>query len=166
MKINFTKTYRLWFLLTSTSVLGVLITFYMGYDSLENVWIIPYHSMHTVFIGILLAAVGTRLYMAINKINPVPLMHLIRAKSFLSVMISLAYISMCSVLLITLGSELYLLLTPKEEHVLGVYTLRDSSQPIFAIMVVVHVVYVMYINITKKRDSLRKLILATDSECQ
>jgi len=164
MKINFTQTYRLWFLLTSTSVLGLLITYFMGYDPLTNVWIVSYHNMHTMFTGMLLAAVLTRLYMAIYKINPVPLMHLMHAKSFLDILIALAYISMCSVLLITLGTEFYFLLTPKEEHALSVYTLRNFSQPIFAIMVFVHVLYVLYVNLIKKRDSLRNLLLASDAD--
>lgn len=164
MKINYTKTYRLWFLLTSVSVIGALITYFMGYAPQDHQWIPPYHNIYTVFIGMLLAAVSIRMYMAVMKINPVPLVHLIRANSFLSTLIGFAYVLMCSLLLITLASEIYLLITPKEQQILGVYALRDVSQPIFLFAVVMHVALVLFVNITKKRDSLRRLIYATDSD--
>ena len=162
MNINFTKIYRLWFILTTVSVVGALTTFFMGYDPVQNAWNYSIHNMHTLFIGILLAAVFIRLYMAFNKINAVPLMHLVNAKNSTDRVIALAYISMCSALLITLGSEIYFLSVPPEEHSLMIRTLRDTTQPIFAIMVTVHVFYVLYVNLVKKRGSLRKLIKASN----
>ncbi len=164
MKINYTKIYRLWFLLTTISVFGALTVYFIGYKPQGHIWVSSYHNMYILFIGMLLAAVLTRIYMAIGKINPVPLMHLIRANSFLSALMALGYIVMCSLLLITLLSELYFIMTPQEQQILGVYTLRDMSQPIFAIAIAIHVILVLVVNITKRRDSLRKLIYAMDSQ--
>ena len=81
MQINFTKLYRLWFLLTILSVLGIFTTYFTGYTPTDNVWHEPLHNLHTLFVGMLFAAVTVRVYMAFNKINAVPLMHLIRAKT-------------------------------------------------------------------------------------
>jgi len=161
MNINFTKIYRLWFLLTTVSVVGVLTTFFMGYDPVQNSWNYSYHNMHTLFIGMLLAAVFVRIYMALNKINAVPLMHLINATNMVDRVIALAYIAMCSVLLITLGTELYLLSVSPDQQSLMIRTLRDATQPIFAVMVAIHVLYVLYVNVLNKRGSLRKLLQAS-----
>lgn len=164
MKINYTKTYRLWFLLTSVSVFGALTAYFIGYKPQGHIWVSSYHNMYILFIGMLLAAVFTRIYMAIDKINPVPLMHLIRANSLLSALMALGYILMCSLLLITLISEIYFLITPQGEQILGIYTLRDVSQPIFLITVTFHISFVLFVNIIKKRGSLHKLMYATDSK--
>lgn len=161
MNINFTKIYRLWFLLTSISVLGVLITFFMGYDSIQHVWKSSFHNIHTLFIGILLAAVFVRIYMALNKINAVPLMHLFNANNILDKIIALAYISMCTVLLLTLATELYLLVVSTAHQILFIHRLRDAIQPVFAIMVLIHVLYVLYVNVVQKSGSLKKLIQAS-----
>ncbi|NOR57084.1 MAG: hypothetical protein GQ474_01005 [Sulfurimonas sp.] len=162
MQINFTKLYRLWYLLTVVSILGLFITFYAGYNPIFNSWKTPMFNLHTIFTGILLAAVITRVYMAINKINAVPLMHLIRAKSIPQALIAIGYIAMCSALLVTLVSEMYLLMSPS----LGmtwIHELRNNTQPVFVTMVLVHVIYVAYRNIVKKSGTFMKLLKASNS---
>jgi len=49
----------------------------------------------------LLAAVAARIYMALNKINAVPLMHLLCARTFLEGIVAVGYIAMRAALLIT-----------------------------------------------------------------
>ncbi|MDA3947528.1 MAG: hypothetical protein PF439_12690 [Helicobacteraceae bacterium] len=162
MQINFTKLYRLWYLLTTISVLGIFFTYFMGYSPIDNVWDRPFYNIHTLFVGMLFAAVTARIYMALNKINAVPLMHLLRARTVLEGIIAIGYIAMCTALLITLGSDTYLLVGVKEEAVVWVRELRNATQPIFAMMVAAHVLYVLYLNTIKRRGTLRKLLLASD----
>ena len=161
MQINFTKLYRLWYLLTTVSVLGIFTTYFTGYTPTGNIWHEPLHNLHTLFVGMLFAAVTVRVYMALNKINAVPLMHLIRAKNALESVIAVGYIAMCTALLITLASDIYLLVVMKEEAMLWVRELRNATQPVFAVMVAIHVLYVFYLNGVKKSGTLRKLLLAT-----
>lgn len=156
MKINYTKTYRLWFLLTSVSVLGLLVTFFAGYNPLEVRWH-AFYNIHMLFIWMLLAAVVTRVYMALNSINGVPLVHLIRAKSTAQAAMALGYIALCSALLVTLGSELYLLLVFTEQAK-WVQILRDTAQPVFALLVAVHVTHALVV----KRGVLRKILRTSD----
>jgi len=163
MQINFTKLYRLWYLLTTISVLGIFLTYFMGYTPIDNRWNRPFENLHTLFVGMLLAAVTARIYMALNKINAVPLMHLLRARTVLEGIVSIGYIAMCTALLITLVSDIYLLVVTKEAAMLWVRELRNATQPIFAVMVAAHVVYVLYLNTIKKRGTLRKLLLASDA---
>lgn len=163
MQINFTRLYRLWYLLTTVSVLGIFTTYFTGYSTPDKLWSEPLHNLHTLFIGMLFAAVMTRVYMALNKINAVPLMHLVRAKNALEALVALGYIAMCTALLITLFSDIYLLLVVKDEAILWIVELRNATQPIFAAMVAVHVLYVLYLNGVKKRGTLRKLFLAADA---
>lgn len=163
MQINFTKVHRLWYLLTTVSVLGIFATYFTGYNPVENVWSEPLHNLHTLFVGMLFAAVMARVYMAFNKINAVPLMHLLRAKNALEIIIALGYIAMCTALLITLFSDIYLLVAAKVEAMVWVRELRNATQPVFAVMVAVHVLYVLYLNSVKKRGTLRKLLLASDA---
>ncbi len=163
MQINFTKIYRLWYLLTTISVLGIFTTFFMGYSPVDNVWERPFYNIHTLFVGMLSAAVTVRIYMALNKINAVPLMHLLRARTVLEAVVAIGYIAMCTALLITLMSDIYLLVVIKEESVVWVRALRDATQPVFAVMVAVHVLYVLYLNSVKKRGTLRRLLLASDA---
>jgi hypothetical protein len=163
MQINFTKLYRLWYLLTTLSVLGIFTTYFTGYTPTGNLWHEPLHNLHTLFVGMLFAAVTVRVYMAFNKINAVPLMHLLRAKNALEIIIALGYIAMCTALLITLFSDIYLLVAAKGEAMVWVRELRDATQPVFAVMVAVHVLYVLYLNSVKKRGTLRKLLLASDA---
>lgn len=163
MQINFTKLYRLWYLLTTLSVLGIFTTYFTGYTPVGSLWSEPLHNLHTLFVGMLFAAVMARVYMAFNKINAVPLMHLLRAKNALEIIIALGYIAMCTALLITLFSDIYLLVAAKGEAMVWVRELRDATQPVFAVMVAVHVLYVLYLNSVKKRGTLRKLLLASDA---
>lgn len=163
MQINFTKLYRLWYLLTTLSVLGIFTTYFTGYSPIDKLWNEPLHNLHTLFVGMLFAAVTARVYMALNKINAVPLMHLVRAKNALEVIIALGYIAMCTALLITLFSDIYLLVVAKGEAMVWVIELRDATQPVFAVMVAVHVLFVLYLNGVKKRGTLRKLLLASDA---
>ncbi len=163
MQINFTKLYRLWYLLTTLSVLGIFTTYFTGYSPIDKLWNEPLHNLHTLFVGMLFAAVTARVYMALNKINAVPLMHLVRAKNVLEVIIALGYIAMCTALLITLFSDIYLLVVAKGEAMLWIVELRDATQPVFAVMVAVHVLFVLYLNGVKKRGTLRKLLLASDA---
>lgn len=163
MQINFTKLYRLWYLLTTISVLGIFTTYFMGYSPVDNVWVSPFFNIHTLFVGMLSAAVTVRIYMALNKINAVPLMHLLRARTVLEAVVAIGYIAMCTALLITLFSDIYLLVVTKDEAVVWVRELRDATQPVFAVMVAVHLLYVLYLNGVKKRGTLRKLLLASDA---
>lgn len=163
MQINFTKLYRLWYLLTTLSVLGIFTTYFTGYTPVGSLWSEPLHNLHTLFVGMLFAAVMARVYMAFNKINAVPLIHLLRAKNALEIIIALGYIAMCTALLITLFSDIYLLVAAKGEAMVWVRELRDATQPVFAVMVAVHVLYVLYLNSVKKRGTLRKLLLASDA---
>jgi cytochrome b561 len=163
MQINFTRLYRLWYLLTTLSVLGIFTTYFTGYDPIDNFWNEPLHYLHTLFVGILFAAVTTRVYMALNKINAVPLMHLLHARTVLEAIVAIGYIAMCTALLITLFSDIYLLVVAKGEAMARVRELRDATQPIFAVMVAVHILYVLYLNVVKKRGTLRKLLLASDA---
>jgi len=158
MNINYTKIYRLWFILTSLAALGLLTTFFVGYSPESKTWNIPMHNLHTIFVGMLLSAVFVRIYMALNKINAVPLMHLIRAKSIIEVLVALAYIAMCSVLLMVLFTEIYLLLSVNAETFIR--ESRDTMQVIFAGMIMIHVFYVFYLNTVKKTGSLLKLFKA------
>ena len=163
MQINFTKLYRLWYLLTTVSVFGIFTTYFTGYSPIDKLWNEPLHNLHTLFVGILLAAVTVRVYMALNKINAVPLMHLVRAKNTLEALVAIGYIAMCTALLITLFSDIYLLVVAKDEAMLWVVELRNATQPVFAVMVTLHVLYVLFLNGVKKRGSLRRLLLASDA---
>jgi len=163
MQINFTKLYRFWHLLTMLSVFGILITFFTGYDGEHNSWNNTLLNMHTIFTFTLLGAVCTRLYMAFSKINDVPMMHLIRAKNLSQALVAFGYIAMCTALLITLGSELYILSSEVHSKTL-IHELRNVTQPVFALMVVTHLLYVIYTNIIKKSSvSLSKLLKAAQS---
>jgi len=159
MKINFTDTYRLWHLLATISVIGVLIVFFIGFDQIQNVWKSSYHDIYILFIGVLLASVLNRMYMGLSGTNSIPIVHIFRAKNISDAAIAILIISICAVLLITLISEIYFLVTIKEQHALWVYSLRNSIQPVFAILVTLHVLYVLI----NKRDTLSKLVNASDN---
>ncbi len=164
MQINYTKLYRLWYLLTTIGVFGIFTTYFTGYAPTDKLWNAPLHHLHSLFVGILLAAVTARVYMALNRINPVPLVHLLRAKNISEALIALGYIAMCTALLITLFSDIYLLAAVKEEALLWVTELRDATQPVFAVMVALHLLYALYLNGVKKRGTLRRLFLAADGD--
>jgi len=84
MQVNFTKLYRLWHLLTAVSIFGIFITFYAGYNQTLNIWSTSMLNLHTIFIGMLLSGVVTRLYMAFTGINNIPLMHLNPCKIYIT----------------------------------------------------------------------------------
>jgi len=92
------------------------------------------------------------------------LMHLVRARNTLEAVIAIGYIAMCTALLITLFSNIYLLVVMKDEAMLWVMALRNATLPVFAAMVAFHVLYVLYLNGVKRRGTLRKLLLAADSQ--
>lgn len=163
MQINFTKLYRLWFLLTTLSVFGLFSTYFVGYNPAGDLWIESLHNIHTLFVGMLSAAVIIRIYMALNGINGVPMVHLIRAKNIKELIIALGYIMMCSALLITLGSEIYLLVVSQHEAAPWLRKLRNATQPVFAAMVLLHIAYVLYLNLLKQKGSLRRLLFASDA---
>lgn len=163
MQVNFTKLYRLWHLLTALSIFGIFITYYAGYNQTLNTWSISMLNLHTIFIGVLLAGVITRIYMALTGMNSVPLMHLIRAKSTSQIVVALGYIAMCTALLITLVCEIYILLVLDNIALTWIHELRNSTQPIFVLMVIVHVAHVVYENRVKKTGTIKKLLRASDS---
>lgn len=152
MQVNFTKLYRLWHLLTAVSIFGIFITFYAGYNQILN--------LHTIFIGMLLGGVVTRLYMAFTGINNIPLMHLIRAKSISQEVVAFGYIAMCTALLITLVSEMYILLALDNIALTWIHELRNNTQSIFVLMVIAHGIYE---NRVKKTGMIKKLLRASDS---
>ncbi len=163
MTINYTKVYRLWFILTVTSVLSMFVIYFTSYNALNRSWSGASHNLYILFTGMLLAAVLTRIYMAVTKINPVPLMHLIKANSFKKVLGGLFYIALCSALLITLLGEIYLVTTERLTQLLWVVALRDATQPIFAIMVVVHTFYAVFMSLVGENQNLHKLMHAKDA---
>ncbi len=163
MQVNFTKLYRLWHLLTAVSIFGIFITYYAGYNQTLNTWSMAMLNLHTIFIGMLLGGVITRVYMALTGMNAVPLMHLIRAKSVSQVVVAIGYIAMCTALLITLVCEMYILLALDNLALTWVHELRNSTQPIFVLMVIVHIVHVIYENRVKKTGTIKKLLMASDS---
>lgn len=163
MQVNFTKLYRLWHLLTAVSIFGIFITYYSGYNEAQNIWSASMLNLHTVFIGMLVGGVITRLYMAFTGMNGVPLMHLIRAKTAGQVVEALGYIALCTALLITLVTEMYILLALDNVAMTWVHELRNATQPVFVLMVVVHIIHVLYQNRVKKTGTIKKLIRATDS---
>jgi hypothetical protein len=162
MQINFTKLYRLWHLLTAVSVIGIFITFYAGYNQTLNTWSASMLNLHTIFIGMLLGGVVTRLYMAFTGINAVPLMHLIRARSVPQAVEAIGYIAMCTALLITLVTEMYILLALDNIAMTWIHELRNNTQPIFVLMVIIHISYVVYNNKVNKSGTIKKLLEASE----
>ena len=163
MQVNFTKLYRLWHLLTAVSIFGIFITYYAGYNQTLNTWSMAMLNLHTIFIGMLLGGVITRVYMALTGMNGVPLMHLIRAKSISQAVVALGYIAMCTALLITLVSEMYILLALDNITLTWIHELRNNTQPIFVLMVIAHLAHVIYENRVKKTGTIKKLFMASDS---
>jgi len=135
----------------------------VGYNQTLNVWSDAMLGVHTIFIIMLLAGVMTRLYMAFTGINSVPLMHLIRAKSLKDASIAIVYIAMCTALLVTLLSEIYILTVLGNATMTWVHELRNNTQPIFVLLVASHIAIVLYQNIINKSGTIKKLINASDS---
>ena len=163
MQVNFTKLYRLWHLLTAVSIFGIFITYYAGYNQTLNTWSASMLNLHTIFIGMLLGGVITRIYMALTGMNAVPLIHLIRAKSTSEVVVAIGYIAMCTALLITLLTEIYILLALDNVALTWIHELRNNTQPVFVLMVIIHVSHVIYENRIKKSGTIKKLFMASDS---
>jgi len=162
MQINFTRLHRLWFLLTTVSVFGLIGTYFTGYTPQADRWIEPLHNLHTLFIGMLFSAVLVRIYMALNGINGVPLVHLLRAKNITEGIIALAHIALCSALLVTLTSDIYLLLASDPAQ--WMRELRNGTQPLFTAMIMLHIAFVIYLNFVKKKGSLRRLLLTPNAQ--
>jgi cytochrome b561 len=133
----------------------------MGYSPAADLWIEPLHNVHTLSVGMTLSAVLIRIYMALNGINGVPLVHLLRAKNITEGAVALAHIALCSALLLTMTSDIYLLLASDAAQ--WVRELRNGTQPLFTVMIMLHIAFVVYLNIVKKKGSLRRLLLASNA---
>lgn len=163
MKVNFTKVYRTWHILTAISAFGIFASYLLGYSLATNTWNSPFLLMHRFFIVTLISAVFTRLYMAFSKINAVPMVHLFRAKNSFERVVALFYISMCSALLVVLFSDLYILLSTKETIEAWILNLRDKAIFAFIAFIALHVLYVIYHNKVHNTKTIQKLFLAKDS---
>jgi len=71
---------------------------------------------------------------------------------------------MCTALLITLVSEMYILLALDNITLTWIHEFRNNTQPIFILMVIAHVAHVIYENRVKKTGTIKKLLRASDSQ--